>query len=66
LRDHLGLRSDAVEVTADGAGLHVEPLAGESLDKHDGRFAIPASGAQINDAVVRKLRDADQLGFLGR
>jgi len=60
LRDHLGLRSGLVEVTADGAGLRVEPLAGESLDERDGRFVIPASGAQIDDTVVRTLRDADQ------
>lgn len=60
LRDHLGLRSGEVEVTADGAGLRVEPLAGKSLDERDGRLVIPASGAQIDDAVVRTLRDADQ------
>jgi AbrB family looped-hinge helix DNA binding protein len=60
LRDHLGLRSGEVEVTADGAGLRVEPLAGESLDERDGLLVIPASGAQIDDAVVRTLRDADQ------
>jgi AbrB family looped-hinge helix DNA binding protein len=60
LRDHLGLRSGTVEVTADGAGLRVEPLAGESLDERDGRFLIPASGVPISDAVVRTLRDADQ------
>lgn len=60
LRDHLGLRSGEVEVTADGAGLRVEPLAGESLDERDGRFVIPASGVQIDDAVARTLRDADQ------
>jgi AbrB family looped-hinge helix DNA binding protein len=60
LRDHLGLRSGQVEVTADGAGLRVEPLAGESLDERDGRFVIPASGTQIDDTVVRTLRDADQ------
>jgi AbrB family looped-hinge helix DNA binding protein len=60
LRDHLGLRSSEVEVTADGAGLRVEPLAGDSLDERDGRLVIPATGAQIDDAMVRTLRDADQ------
>lgn len=60
LRDHLGLRSGEVEVSADGAGLRVEPLAGGSLDERDGIFVIPASGAPIDDAVVRTLRDADQ------
>ncbi|GBE65045.1 antitoxin VapB27 [Mycobacterium sp. MFM001] len=60
LRDHLGLRSGEVEVTADGAGLRVEPIAGESLEERDGRLVIPAAGVPISDAVVRTLRDADQ------
>ncbi|MCV7121818.1 AbrB/MazE/SpoVT family DNA-binding domain-containing protein [Mycobacterium lacus] len=60
LRDHLGLRPGEVEVTADGAALRVEPLAGESLDERDGRLVIPAGGAEIDDAVVRTLRDAGQ------
>jgi hypothetical protein len=38
----------------------VEPLAGDSLDERGGRLVIPAGGAQINDAVVRTLRDARQ------
>jgi len=60
LRIHLGLRPGEVEVTADGAGLRVEPLAGDDLDDRDGRLVIPASGAEINDEVVRALRDAGQ------
>ena len=60
LRDRLGLRPGEVEVTADGAGLRVEPLAGDSLDERDGRLVIPAGGAEINDEVVRSLRDAGQ------
>ena len=60
LRDHLGLSSGEVEVTADGAGLRVEPLAGDSLDERDGRLVIPAGGAAVNDALVRGLRDAGQ------
>jgi AbrB family looped-hinge helix DNA binding protein len=60
LRDHLGLRPGEVEVTADGAALRVEPLAGDSLDERDGRFVIRAGGAEINDEVVRSLRDAFQ------
>jgi AbrB family looped-hinge helix DNA binding protein len=60
LRDHLGLRPGIVEVVADGAGLRVEPLAEESLEERDGRLVIPASGASIDDEVVRSLRDADQ------
>jgi AbrB family looped-hinge helix DNA binding protein len=60
LRDHLGLRPGEVEVTADGAALRVEPLASDSLDERDGLLVIPASGLEINDEVVRSLRDAGQ------
>lgn len=58
LRDHVGLRPGEVEVTADGTGLRVEPLAEDSLDERNGRLVIPAAGAQINDELVRSLRDA--------
>jgi hypothetical protein len=47
-------------VTADGAGLRVEPLAGDSLDERDGRLVIPSGGAEIDDELVRSLRDAGQ------
>ncbi|KAA1251048.1 AbrB/MazE/SpoVT family DNA-binding domain-containing protein [Mycobacterium simiae] len=60
LRDHLGLRAGEVEVTADGAGLRIEPLAGDSLVERDDRLVIPAGGAEVDDAVVRTLRDAGQ------
>jgi AbrB family looped-hinge helix DNA binding protein len=60
LRDHVGLRPGEVEVTADGAGLRVEPLAGESLDERGGRLVIPPGGAQVDDDLVRTLRDAGQ------
>lgn len=60
LRDHLGLRPGEVEVTADGAGLRVEPLVEDSLEDRDGRLVIPSSGAEIDDELVRSLRDAGQ------
>jgi AbrB family looped-hinge helix DNA binding protein len=60
LRDHIGLRPGEVEVTVDGTGLRVEPLAGESLVERDGRLVIPAAGARIDDDLVRALRDAGQ------
>ena len=60
LRHHIGLGPGEVEVTAEGAGLRVEPLAEESLDDRAGRLVIPAAGAQINDDLVRSLSDADQ------
>ena len=52
LRDHLGLRPGEVEVIADGAGLRVEPLAGDTLDEQDGLLVIPAGGADINDCLL--------------
>jgi AbrB family looped-hinge helix DNA binding protein len=60
LRDDVGLRPGEVEVFAEGTGLRVEPLAGESLDERGARLVIPAGGAQIDDALVRSLRDAGQ------
>ncbi len=60
LRDHIGLRPGEVEVTAEGTGLRIEPLAGESLDEREGRLLIPASGAPIDDELVQSLRDAGQ------
>jgi AbrB family looped-hinge helix DNA binding protein len=60
LRDRVGLGPGEVEVTIDGAGLRVEPLAGDDLVEECGRLVIPASGVQIVDDLVRALRDADQ------
>lgn len=60
LRDGLGLRAGVVEVTADGAGLRVEPVAGDSIDERGDRLVIPSGGADIDDALVRSLRDAAQ------
>ena len=42
LRDSLGLVPGEVEVTPDGAGLHVEPLANDYLADEDGFLVIPA------------------------
>lgn len=60
LRDDLGLRAGEVEVRAEGSGLRVEPLTGDALEEHDGRLVIPASGAGVDDELVRALRDAGQ------
>ena len=60
LRDDVGLRPGHVDVFADGTGLRVEPLAGESLEERASRLVIPAGGAQIDDDLVRSLRDAGQ------
>jgi len=61
LRDEVGLRPGEVNVSAYGTGLRVEPLTGdESLEERDGRLVIPAAGLQIDDNLVRSLRDAGQ------
>jgi AbrB family looped-hinge helix DNA binding protein len=60
LRDHLGLVPGEVEVTPDGAGLHIEPLADDRLTDEDGMLVIPATDIPVSDALVRTLRDADQ------
>jgi AbrB family looped-hinge helix DNA binding protein len=60
LRDRLGLRAGEVEVTAEGTGLRIEPLAGDALQEQDQLLVIPPTGAAIDDQLVRALRDADQ------
>jgi AbrB family looped-hinge helix DNA binding protein len=60
LRDSLGLVPGEVEVTPDGAGLHIEPLANDDLEDEDGLLVIPAADVTIGDDLVRMLRDADQ------
>ena len=60
LRDHVGIRPGAVEVTADGSGLRIELPAEEALVERRGRLTIAGGGAQIGDDMVRSLRDAGQ------
>ena len=60
LRDIVGLVPGEVEVSADGAGLHIEPLADDLLDDEDGLLVIPASDVTVSDELVRTLRNADQ------
>jgi len=59
LRDSLGLVPGEVDITPDGAGLHIEPLASDYLADEDGFLVIPAD-APVSDELVRTLRDADQ------
>ena len=60
LRERLGLYPGEVELTTDGTGLRIEPLAGEALEEQQGRLVIPAGGSPIGDEQVQALRDADQ------
>jgi AbrB family looped-hinge helix DNA binding protein len=58
LRDQVGLTAGEVEVSVDGAGVRIEPIAGEGLVEVGGRLVIPASGVAVDDATVRTLLDA--------
>ena len=60
LRDEVGLVPGEVEAVRDGAGIRLEPIVATGLEEHEGRLVIPASGAQVDDDLVRRLRDADQ------
>lgn len=60
LRDRVGMAAGEVELTADGSGIRIEPVATDGLEVVDGRLVIPASGEVITDEMVRSLRDADQ------
>ncbi len=60
LRDMVGLVPGEVEVFADGAGLHIEPLADDLLDDEDGLLVIPAGEVDVSDELIRTLRNADQ------
>jgi AbrB family looped-hinge helix DNA binding protein len=60
LRDRVGLQPGPVELSVDGAAIRIEPVSGESVVEEDGRLIIPASGAAIDDDLVRALRDADR------
>ncbi|TDE14023.1 AbrB/MazE/SpoVT family DNA-binding domain-containing protein [Jiangella asiatica] len=60
LRERVGMSAGEVDVTVDGAGLRIEPLAGDDLDERGDRLVVPPSGVVIDDELVRALRDADQ------
>ena len=60
LRDRAGIRPGVVEVSVDGGGIRVEPLAEESLVEERGRMVIPPSGPPVGDDTVQALRDATQ------
>lgn len=59
LRDALGLVPGPVELERDGAGLRIEPVAGEGFTERDGRLIIE-DPVHLDDAMVRELRLDDQ------
>ena len=62
LREQLGLSPGEVEVTPDGNGLRVEAVVGDGLVEEEGRLVIAGAGAgaDIDDDLVRALREADR------
>lgn len=60
LRDAVGIVAGEVEVTVDGAGLHIEPAEFATLVEEDGRLVIPRTGHPVTDEDIRRLRFADQ------
>jgi hypothetical protein len=51
-----------VELELDGAAIRIEPVAGTELREVGGLLFIPATGALIDDTLVRELIDADRHG----
>lgn len=60
LRDRLGLRPGELEIQIAGAGLHLEPPAGDGLVEREGRLLVPSTGDRLTDEDVQALRDADR------
>jgi len=61
LRNRIGLAGGGeVDIELDGAAIRIEPVAGTELRDEGGLLFIPASGAPINDTLVRELIDADR------
>jgi AbrB family looped-hinge helix DNA binding protein len=60
LRAQVGLEAGEVELVRDGAGIRIEPVAGEGLAEERGLLVIEGDGPAIGDADVQALRDADQ------
>jgi hypothetical protein len=56
----VGLTAGEVEIAFDGAGIRIDPIAGDGLVEEQGRLVVPASGVPIDDDDVRNLRRADQ------
>jgi len=60
LRERIGLRPGEVDIHVDGAGLRVDPVAGDSLVERRGHLVVPTGGQPLDDDEVRELRHADQ------
>lgn len=60
LRDRVGLRPGAVELTVDGVAIRIEALSEEAVEERAGRLVVPASQDEITLEDVWALRHGDQ------
>lgn len=60
LRDQVGLRPGAVEITADGAAIRIEAIVTDELVEEDGLLLLPDVDEPIDPDTSRDLRLADQ------
>ena len=61
LRDEIGLTPGTVaELTVDGAGVRIDPIASGVFVEEDGFLVIPGPGVPLTDEQVREMRLADQ------
>lgn len=60
LRDEVGLGPGEVEIARDGAGIRLEAVPGTGFETRAGHMVIPEAGVEVDDELVRTLRDADR------
>ncbi|MDR2153697.1 MAG: AbrB/MazE/SpoVT family DNA-binding domain-containing protein [Burkholderiaceae bacterium] len=60
IRARLGWMPGPVDITVDGAGVHIAAIAPNKLAKRDGRVVIAADGPPLSADDIRDLRLANQ------
>jgi len=60
LRDRVGLRPGAVELTVDGVAIRIEALSEKAVEERAGRLVVPASQDEVTLEDVWALRHGDQ------
>lgn len=60
LRDAIGLLPGAVDISVDGTGIRIEPVAGATFVDKGGRPVIAATGTPLTLDAVDDLRRGDQ------
>lgn len=59
LRERQGIVPGPVEIEVDGMGLHITPIADDTLHQREGRVLF-TSGHPLSVAEIRELRLGDQ------